>query len=101
LIEQQRLLLAKTRSKAQSRLTEAERELASLGPFRRQRVSAQLRSEIALQKRALQMAGEKLIELDRSANSRLSAASCEIVPAVGRERSQGRERVVEVDGLEL
>ena len=65
LIEQQRLVLAKTRSKAQSRLTEAERELASLGPLGRRRRAAQLRSEIALQERALQMADEKLIELDR------------------------------------
>ena len=48
------------------------------------------------------MADEKLIELDRSsANSRLSVASCEIVPAVGRQRIRGRERVVEVEGLEL
>ena len=48
------------------------------------------------------MADEKLIELDRNfASSGLSIVSREIVPAVGRERSRGRERVVEVPGLEL
>jgi conjugative relaxase-like TrwC/TraI family protein len=102
LIEQQRLVLAKTRSRAQSRLTEAERELASLGPLGRRRRAAQPRSEIALQERALRMVDEKLIELDRNfANSRLSIASREIGPAAERERSRGHERVVEVEGLEL
>ena len=84
LIEQQRLVLAKTRSRAQSRLTEAERELASLGPLGRRRRAAQLRTEIAFQERALQMADEKLIELDRAyANASLFPVSPKIVSTGG------------------
>jgi conjugative relaxase-like TrwC/TraI family protein len=103
LIEQQRLVLAKTRSKARSRLADAEHELASLGPLGRRSRSSQLRSEIALQERAIQMADEQIIELDRnSANLGQSVARREIVTTIGRrERIRGHERVVEEKGLEL
>ena len=100
LIEQQRLVLAKTRRRAEMRLAELKSELAGLGPLGGRRRAAQLRSEIALQERALQMAGEKLVELDcNSARSSQSLASCEIAPSVARARI--REHVVETQGLEL
>jgi hypothetical protein len=84
LIEQQRLVLAKTRSRAQSRLAEAERELASLGPLGRRRRGGQLRSEIEFQERALRMADEKFIELScTSPDPPLSRSSDELVIAKG------------------
>jgi conjugative relaxase-like TrwC/TraI family protein len=98
LIEQQRLVLAKTRSRAQTRLTEAERELQRLG---RRRRGAQLRSEIAFQERALQMTDDKLRELDRNlARPPLLPASREIRIARTRARGRIQERGIELPGLE-
>jgi conjugative relaxase-like TrwC/TraI family protein len=102
LIEQQRLVLTKTRSKAQLRLTEAKHELASLGPIGRRRRADQLRSEIALQERALQTADEKLLEVDRNLeNPPLPPLNCEVVATGSWTRDPIRERVVEPHGLEL
>jgi len=102
LIEQQRLVLAKTRSRAQSRLTEAEQELANLGPFGRRRRAAQLRTDIAFQERALQIADEKLTQLGRDlADAPLSHASDDLVTAKSAVGDRVRECVVEPQGLEL
>ncbi|MEJ7792413.1 MAG: MobF family relaxase [Gaiellaceae bacterium] len=103
LIEQQRLVLAKTRSRAQSRLAEAESELASLGPLGRRRRGGELRSEIVFQERALRMADEKLIELDRiPPDPRLSHSSNELDTASGAVVNRVRVRAcgVEPHGLE-
>ena len=102
LIEQQRLVLGKTRSKAESRLAEAERELSNLGPLGRRRRAAQLHTEIAFQERSIQMADEKLIKLDRAyANAPLLRVSPESVSAQGPARNRSCEQVVEPHGLEL
>ncbi len=101
LIEQQRLVLTKTRSRAQTRLTEAERELERLGPFNRRRRGPQLLAEIALQERALQMSEDKLRELDRNlARPPLPPANHEIPIAPTRARERTRERCIELPGLE-
>lgn len=102
LIEQQRFVLTSTKSKAQSKLTETERELASLGPLGRRRRGVQLRTEIAFQERVIRMTDERLTELDRNlANPPLSRASREIVIARARARDRTRELVLEPKGLEL
>ena len=102
LIEQQRLVLAKTRSQAKTRLTDAERELRNLGPVGRRRRAPQLRAEIAFQERSLRMVDEKLIELDRiPPNPPLSRASDELATAKSTAVNRVRERVVEHHGVEL
>jgi len=102
LIEQQRLVLAKTRSRAQTRLTEAERELAKLGPLGRRRRGGQLRSEIEFQERALRMADERLIELGLDLrDTPIPHASDKFVTAKGTTVNRVRERVIEPHGLEL
>ncbi len=102
LVEQQRLMLGKTKSQARSRLTEAEQELANLGPLGRRRRAAQLRTEIAFHARAARMADDTLAELDRDLSRTPHARlSCEIVAADPPARDCVRERVVGPLDLEL
>jgi hypothetical protein len=59
LLEQKRRALAKTRDTAERKLEAAERELDRCSPLRRGRRD-QLRAEIGLQRRAIELAGEQL-----------------------------------------
>jgi conjugative relaxase-like TrwC/TraI family protein len=67
LIDQARLATTKARAAAERRLEEAERDLSRLGVFARGRRRDDLRSEIALQRTAIRMADEKLLELGQQA----------------------------------
>lgn len=67
LIEQARLATTKARMAAERRLEEAERDLSRAGPIARARRREGLRSEIALQRAAVRLADEKLVELDQQA----------------------------------
>ena len=61
LFEQKHYALSKTRDTAERRLEVAKRELARCGAFRH-RTRDELRTEIALQRRAIDLATERLIE---------------------------------------
>ena len=64
LLEQKRRALTKTRETAERKLEAAERKLARCGPFRR-RGRDELRAEIELQRRAIDLANERLAETTR------------------------------------
>ena len=61
LLEQKQRALAKTLETAERRLAKAERDLTRCGPLRR-RVRNELRTEIALQRRAIALTHEQLAE---------------------------------------
>jgi conjugative relaxase-like TrwC/TraI family protein len=65
LYEQQRLATEKLRARAERRLAEAERELERLPRFGRGRRRDELRTEIALQRRTIEIAARKLRWLER------------------------------------
>jgi conjugative relaxase-like TrwC/TraI family protein len=78
LVEQARLATTKARAAAERKLEQAERDLSHLGVFARSRRRDDLRSEIALQRTAIRMADEKLVELDQQAEeARRMAASAD------------------------
>jgi hypothetical protein len=61
LLEQKKLALIKTRDGAQRRVEDAERRLEQSGPFRR-RGRAELRAELELQRHAVTLAKQQLVE---------------------------------------
>ena len=61
LLEQKKLALTKTRDGAQRRLEDAERRLERSGTFRR-RERAELRAELELQRHAIALANQQLVE---------------------------------------
>jgi hypothetical protein len=67
IVEQQRLVLSKTRRDAERKLEQAQRDLKRTGRFSRARHKDALRSEIALQRTAARLADAKLTELERGA----------------------------------
>lgn len=90
LIEQACLVTEKGRAAAEQKLEKAERNLSGLRLFPRSRRRDDLRSEIALQKTAIRMADEKLVELDQQAERiqlvTLNTDRSEEGPAPERER---------------
>ncbi len=107
LVEQARLATEKARAAAERKLERAERDLEGLGLFARSRRRDDLRSAIALQKTAMRVADEKLVELDQQGEKirlgALTADRCEANPTPERKRAIAR-RGLEPDrgvGLDL
>ena len=85
LLEQKQRALSKTRDVAEGRLETAERKLAKCGALRR-RTRDDLRSEIALQRRAIELVDEQLLETAALLQQARPAAS-EKLKIGGRDRS--------------
>jgi hypothetical protein len=104
--EQQRRHIEETRTRAQARLARAEAKLAELGWRGRRTHSAELQSEIALQRAALRLADARLAELPRSmtpapAPLRPPAPSRAVTRSPHLEAARSMERDPRGVGLEL
>jgi hypothetical protein len=96
LLEQKHRALSKTRHVAEERLETAERKLAKCGPLRR-RTRDDLRSEIDLQRRAIDLVDEQLLET-QALLQRARAAASKTSEIEGRHR---RDRPRQRDQLRL
>lgn len=88
-LEQKQRALAKTRDLAEERLEAAERRLAKRGPLRR-RTRDELRCEVDVQRRTIELVDEQLLETAASLRQARTAASTR--PEVGDRGRGGRAR---------